>query len=230
MTLHIEKAETWGHAYMTTYCGTQSEIIAARIVPPDFFNFRGPCRTCSRDWWGKKTPSEHPFPAGVSHISARKVGGVWHVGITHETDAPPFVPPGETWQRPEPKPEPSAVDDLKRVQNFYRFHRLDDTDRASPRIGTGCVHVTQNNTFTVSFSGTREQLINTGVATAAMFPAGTTPTGRARTYKDRESARRWRGMSVNTATAGTFSFMVSVKAALRINAQGQRVSHSRVGP
>lgn len=181
MTLHIEKAETWGHAYMTTYCGTQSQIIAAGIVPPDFFNFRGPTRACSREWYGKRTPSVHTFPTGVNHIrTERRRNGLWWVRIQH-LDATPYLPPGETWQRPDPKPERSAVDDLKRVQDFYRFHT--DTYTASPHIGTGCVHVTKDNTFTVSFSGTREQLINTGVATAAMFPAGTTPTGRARTYK-----------------------------------------------
>lgn len=201
MAVRIAKVEEFVYGkerrHETTYKGTQAELIEARIVPPDFFNFHGPSRACSRKWYGKRIPSVHAFPDGVEHIRAERRRGLWLVEIWHNRDAPPYVPPGETWQRPEPKPKPGVEDELerlKRLHDFYRFHRLDDTGTASPRIGTGCTPRVNENMFTVTFSGTQEQLVNSGIATPAMFPVGVTPTGRPRDSKKsgKRSPMSWR--------------------------------------
>ena len=168
----------------TLYRGTQAELIEAGIVPPDFFSFRGPSRYCSRSWYGKKIPSTYTFPDGVEQIGAKKRGGSWAVNIRHKLDSPPYVPPGETWQIPEPEPECSADAQRARMQDVYHFASLDDTGTAAPLIGTSCVPTRARGKFVIGFSGTREQLINAGIATAAMFPEGMTPTGRPRTYKN----------------------------------------------
>lgn len=185
MTVTIKSVATNGR--ITDYLGTQPGLIEAGIVPPDFFNFRGPTRKCSREWYGKRKPTVYAYPDGVDQIWVKKKGKLWLASISHAPDSPPFVPPGETWQRSEPEPEPSPEATQAYMRYAYRFHTLNDTLSAAPYIGTGC-RAQRDNTFTVVFSGTREQLINSGVATAAMFPEGTTPTGRVR--RDKRSGKR----------------------------------------
>ena len=61
----------------TEYMASQSGLIENGIVPPDFFNFKGPLRHCSRGWYGKKITSKYSFPDGVLHIMVQRKAGQW---------------------------------------------------------------------------------------------------------------------------------------------------------
>lgn len=181
---------------VTGYLASQSDLIEKGIVPPDFFNFRGRERRCHASWYGKKIPSKHVFPEDVRSIRIKKrAGGLWFAEIWHVLNKPPYIPPGEEMPQPEPARQPT------RKESRYGIN-ADDTSHAAPRIGTGVWEL--NDFFGVAYRGTQEQLIGAGLATAAMFPKGKTPTGRPRSEK-----RCWKGEKVHwlvsQETDGTFT-------------------------
>lgn len=66
----------------------------------------------------------------------------------------------------------------------YRIPIADeDHARRGSKIGTGVFGFADESTLTVAFSGRKEQLIATGLVTAAMFPEGRTAGGKERVEK-----------------------------------------------
>lgn len=70
----------------------------------------------------------------------------------------------------------------------------EDHARRGSKIGTGIFGFADESTLTVAFSGRKEQLIATGLVTAAMFPEGMTAGGKERMEKrsPRNAETAWR--------------------------------------
>ncbi len=159
----------------THYLASQSDLIEKSIVPPDFFNFRGRVRVCGVGWYGKKKPSQHKFPKGVQHIHVEKrAGGLWLAMIRHEPNKPPYIPHGKKMPAPQQRPRMHARPD--------DAVPCEDHKQSGSLIGSG-VHQRDEDAYTVSFSGSKEQLIASGLVTATMFPDGMTAAGKERTKK-----------------------------------------------
>lgn len=190
MTVKIIETRDFSQSHnnvRTCYLGTQGELIAFGIVPPDFFNFQGRERACSRSWYGKKISAAHRFPASVEKIHVkRRAGDQWQAYIYHEIDKPPFVPPGTVW--PQPKEVTvqhliSCGDDPATGENIKTGAFLCAHDEKIKNGSFLSGHKAPDRWLTVEFRGSKARLIAACLATASMFPEGKTPTGRLRREK-----------------------------------------------
>jgi hypothetical protein len=79
MAIKIVKTQEFRYGsdvrHETVYVDMADELIAAGIIPADFFKFRGRSRRCSREWWGRRKPTNTTFPPHVSRINMERCAG-----------------------------------------------------------------------------------------------------------------------------------------------------------